>query len=63
MNPFVYLDNWAEPQRETRFDRRLNAGPFKIDRYRTNDGEFPSGTEYCAAFVSPSFDDAYNDLE
>lgn len=63
MNPFLYLDNWAEPQRETRFDRCLNAEPFKIDRYRTNDGEFPSGTEYCAAFVSPSFDDAYDDLE
>lgn len=63
VKPFLYLDNWHEPQPETRFDKRLRELPVPVETVRTNDGEFPSGTDYCGAYVSPSFDGAYDDLD
>ena len=63
VKPFLYLDNWRDPQPETRFDRRLRNLPVNIERIRTNHGEFPTGTDYCAAYVSPSFDGAYDDQD
>ena len=63
MKPLLYLDNWHEPQPETRFDGRLRELPVDIERIRTNHGELPSKTDYCAAYVSPSFDGAYDGLD
>lgn len=61
MKPFLYLDNWRRPQPETRFDRLLSETGLDVERLRTNDGEFPAGTDYCGVYVSPSFDGAYDD--
>ncbi len=60
--PFLYLDNWHAPQPETRFDRYLVQTGLEIETYRTNLDEFPDHTEFCGAYVSPSFDGAYDDL-
>ena len=61
MKPFLYFDNWHEPQPPTRFDTALAASGLEVVRVRTNDGEFPDGAEFCGAYVSPSFDGAYDD--
>ena len=60
MKPFLYLDNWHKPQPETRFDRALADRGLKVLHLRTNDGEFPDGTAFCGAYVSPSFNAAYD---
>ena len=62
MKPFLYLDNWHEPQPPTAFDNFLHTLNLKIDLRRTNDGDFPENTNYCGAYVSPSFDGAYDDI-
>ena len=63
MKKFLYLDNWHEPQTLTRFDRYLAETGMNIDVIRTNDGDVTlEPADYCGAFVSPSFDGAYDDL-
>jgi len=63
MKPFLYLDNWHEAQPETRFDRMIAASGMTIERYRTNEGEFPDHTDFSGAYLSPSFDGAYDDID
>lgn len=61
MKPFLHLDNWHAPQPATRVDEMLQEAGFEVERLRTNDGEFPAGTDYCGVYVSPSFNGAYDD--
>ena len=61
MKPFLHLDNWHAPQPATRIDEMLEEAGFEVERLRTNDGEFPAGTDYCGVYVSPSFNGAYDD--
>ena len=63
MKPFLYLDNWHEPQSETRFDICLKASGLQVELMRTNSGNFPEHTDYSGAYVSPSFDGAYDEHE
>ena len=60
--PFLYLDNWHARQPTSRFDRALATSGLDIEVYRTNQNEFPTGHNYCGAFISPSFDSAYDDI-
>ena len=62
MRPFLYLDNYQETQAKTRFDTLLNSSGMEVDIRRTNEGDFPKETDYCGAFVSPSFDSVYDDI-
>ena len=61
MKPFLHLENWHAPQPATRIDEMLEEAGFEVERLRTNDGEFPAGTDYCGVYVSPSFNGAYDD--
>ena len=61
MKPFLYLDNWHAPQSETRFDRFLHASGLPVETVRTNFARQPRHFDYCGAYVSPSFDAAYDD--
>ncbi len=61
--PFLYLNNWHARQPVTRFDRHLAASGMRIETYRTNLNEFPGHTRFCGAYVSPSFNGAYDDLD
>lgn len=61
MKPFLYLDNWAQPQPTTRFDTALRESGLEVLRLRTNAGEVPAGVDFCGAYVSPSFNAAYDD--
>ena len=61
MNPFLYLDNYRDPQPATRVDVALARMDVPVVRMRTNDGEFPTDGEFCGVYVSPSFDGAYDD--
>jgi GMP synthase (glutamine-hydrolysing) len=63
MKPFLYLDNWHTPQPKTRFDRMIAASGLPIERYRTNEGEFPNHSVFSGAYLSPSFDGAYDDID
>lgn len=60
MKPFLYLDNWHEPQSETRFDRFLRATGLPLEKVRTNHARQPRHFDYCGVYVSPSFDAAYD---
>ena len=62
MKRFLYLDNWHEPQPETRFDRYLKDSGLDVEVFRTNQDAFPQHTAYGGAYLSPSFDGAYDDL-
>lgn len=62
MKPFLYLDNWHARQQPTKFDRYLTARGLNIETRCTNDGDFPTGTDYCGVYISPSFDGAYDDV-
>lgn len=63
MKPFLYLDNWHERQAPNRVDGSLMASGLPIERYATNAMEFPTHTQFCGAYVSPSFDGAYDDKD
>ncbi|MCY4150939.1 MAG: type 1 glutamine amidotransferase [Aestuariivita sp.] len=60
--PFLYLYNWHESQRESRFDRALATSGLAVEVYRTNRNEFPVDYDFCGVYLSPSFDSAYDDL-
>ena len=62
MRPFLYLDNYHVSQAPTRFDALLGSSGMKIKVRRTNEGDFPDGTDYCGVFLSPSFDSVYDDI-
>ncbi|MBM3523953.1 MAG: hypothetical protein FJX57_13435, partial [Alphaproteobacteria bacterium] len=61
MKPFLYLDNWHARQAPNRIDASLAASGLAFERYTTNAMHFPDHVEFCAAYVSPSFDGAYDD--
>ena len=62
MKPFLYLDCWHERQAPTAFDKALAATGLPIETYCTNDGAFPDHMDFSGAYVSPSFNGAYDNL-
>lgn len=63
MKKFLYLDNWHERQKPTRFDAYLAESGLDIDVKCTNEDEFDiDAADYCGVYVSPSFDGAYDDF-
>jgi GMP synthase-like glutamine amidotransferase len=60
MLPFLYLDNWAEPQPENRLDRAIAASGLAVERYHPARGEAVPDTPWCGVFVSASLAGAYD---
>ena len=60
MKPFAYLNNWHTEQPATRFDRAILESGLPLVEFKTNQGEFPRGTDFSGVFVSASVAGAYD---
>ncbi len=58
--PFLYLDNWEEPQPENRFDYAITTSGLPVVRHHPARGDPPPLAEYCGVFVSASLAGAYD---